>query len=44
MNPRWLEDRILEILQEVKDLKAIMRTIDNTPHHKDCQCEKCRGK
>jgi len=27
MNPRWLEDRILEILQEVKDLKEIVKAV-----------------
>jgi len=27
MNPRWLEDRIMEILEEIKDLKEIVKAV-----------------
>jgi hypothetical protein len=27
LNPKWLEDRILEILQEIKDLKEVVKAV-----------------
>jgi len=27
MNPRWLEDRIMEILEEIKTLKEIVKAV-----------------
>jgi len=27
MNPKWLENKILEILQEVQDIKHIMKAV-----------------
>ena len=28
MNPKWLENKILEILQEVQDIKHIMKAVN----------------
>ena len=27
MNPKWLENKILEMAQDIKDLKHIMKTV-----------------
>jgi hypothetical protein len=44
MNPRWLEDRILEILQEVQDLKEIMKAVNSPPPVKETKYPINKGK
>ena len=31
MNPIWLENKILEMAQDLKDLKAIMKAVNQSP-------------
>ena len=31
MNPRWLENKILEMAQDIKDLKEIMKAVSTPP-------------
>tara|TARA_B100000497_G_scaffold100261_1_gene113647 strand:+ start:317 stop:475 length:159 start_codon:yes stop_codon:yes gene_type:complete len=31
MNPRWLENKILEMAQDIKDLKEIMKAVSSSP-------------
>ncbi len=31
MNPRWLENKILEMAQDIKDLKEIMKAVSSNP-------------
>jgi hypothetical protein len=35
MNPRWLEDRIMEILEEIKDLKEIVKAVPGPKETKE---------
>ena len=35
MNPRWLENKILEMAQDIKDLNAIMKTFNSPPPKKE---------
>ena len=31
MNPKWLENKILEMAQDLKDLKVIMKAVNQSP-------------
>jgi hypothetical protein len=31
MNPKWLENKLLEMAQDIKDLKEIMKAVTSTP-------------
>jgi len=31
MNPKWLENKILEMAQDIKDLKEIMKAVSPPP-------------
>ena len=38
MNPKWLENKILEMAQDIKDLKEIMKAVSlSTPPPKQTQ-------
>ena len=34
MNPKWLENKILEMAQDIKDLKEIMKAVSPPPKKK----------
>ena len=34
MNPKWLENKILEMAQDIKDLKEIMKAVSPPPSTK----------
>jgi hypothetical protein len=44
MNPRWLENKILEMAQDIKDLKAIMKTVNSPPPVKETKYPINKGK
>ena len=45
MNPNWLENKILEILQEVQDIKHIMKAVNmSQPPAKPAQEPANKGK
>ena len=45
MNPKWLENKILEILQEVQEIKNIMKAVNKTqPQAKPAQEPANKGK
>ena len=45
MNPKWLENKILEILQEVQDIKHIMKAVSmSQPPEKPAQEPATKGK
>lgn len=44
LNPKWLENKILEILQEVKDLKEIMKAVNSPPPKKETKYPINKGK
>ena len=35
MNPKWLENKILEMAQDLKDLKEIMKIVSNQTQEKE---------
>ena len=43
MNPKWLENRILEMAQDIKDLKEIMKAV-STPPQKETKYPINKGK
>ena len=45
MNPKWLENKILEILQEVQDIKHSMKAVSmSQPPEKPAQEPATKGK
>ena len=45
MNPKWLEYRILEMAQDIKDLKEIMKAVSmSTPPPKETKYPINKGK
>jgi len=45
MNPKWLENKILEMAQDIKDLKEIMRAVSmSTPPPKENKYPINKGK
>ena len=44
-NPKWLENRILEMAQDIKDLKEIMKAVSmSTPPPKETKYPINKGK
>lgn len=37
MNPKWLENKLLEMAQDIKDLKEIMKAVSSPPPTKETQ-------
>jgi len=35
MNPKWFENKILEMAQDIKDLKEIMKIVNNQTREKE---------
>ena len=31
MNPKWLENKLMEMAQDIKDLKEIMKAVSGSP-------------
>jgi hypothetical protein len=31
MNPKWFENKILEMAEDIKDIKEIMKMVNNSP-------------
>jgi len=31
MNPKWLENKLMEMAQDIKDLKEIMKAVSSSP-------------
>tara|TARA_R110000765_G_scaffold103661_1_gene193127 strand:- start:10 stop:168 length:159 start_codon:yes stop_codon:yes gene_type:complete len=31
MNPKWFENKILEMAEDIKDIKEIMKIVSNSP-------------
>tara|TARA_R110001592_G_scaffold144083_1_gene367092 strand:+ start:345 stop:500 length:156 start_codon:yes stop_codon:yes gene_type:complete len=44
MNPKWLENKILEMAQDIKDLKEIMKAVSAPPPPKETTYPINKGK
>ena len=45
MNPRWLENKLMEMAQDIKDLKEIMKAVSNNePPKKETRYPINKGK
>jgi len=44
MNPKWLENKILEMSRDIKDLKEIMKAVTTPPPLKESKYPINKGK